>query len=226
MNYNFFDLEYYDDAVTFMVRLRNVEPAIYNQRRVAELPLPQLNNLAVSNDSFAENTESHDGIQADDVVNNDDLAHSANQNTSDSVANDTQNENSLNLDLNSSEMNVAHEYNEPSIDFNDEEHQENLDSQIQENDPLVIVKAESNVEFAPLFNIHVANAAEIEEALYESDEDDDVVLVIGSGEMPKPLAATTDDLLKRQDDKMTGDVAFNETVSGRIFFLISLKLQH
>lgn len=37
--------------------------------------------------------------------------------------------------------------------------------------------------------------------------------------MPKPLAATTDALIKRKHDKMSGDIAFNQTVGITISFI-------
>lgn len=39
-----FCLASYGDAIAYLDRLRNIEPPIYNQRRISELPLPSLEN--------------------------------------------------------------------------------------------------------------------------------------------------------------------------------------
>lgn len=71
-----FYLENYDDAIVSMHRLRNVEPAIYNSRRLAELPLPSAQNgqdsvNSSNNESFVSNREHDDIISGGDSTDGD-----------------------------------------------------------------------------------------------------------------------------------------------------------
>lgn len=69
-------------------------------------------------------------------------------------------------------------------------------------------------EYAPLFNVHAANNAEIDDLLNESSEDEDaLIMIVGPDGIPPPLEATEKKMIKRQNDKMSGNIPFNETVS-------------
>lgn len=98
--------------------------------------------------------------------------------------------------------------------------EESIDDNLSNNaevhtiDPLAIIKVE-----VPLYEVHAANNDEINQILDEAEEivcDDDVIMSIGKDGIPKPWAATDDKIIKRQNDPMSGDIAFNVTVS-RIF---------
>lgn len=69
----------------------------------------------------------------------------------------------------------------------------------------------------PLIAIHSTNDAEIEDLLNEAEEvnleEGEVVMYIGKHGVPKPWSTTSDSLVKREKDFMSGDIAFNSTVS-------------
>lgn len=78
----------------------------------------------------------------------------------------------------------------------------------------VVTKVEQPAYF---YNVHSANSASIDDVLDEQEEiiwekDPDVVNKIGRSGMPKPWLATDGNIIKREGDLMSGDVAFNETV--------------
>lgn len=80
---------------------------------------------------------------------------------------------------------------------------------------------ETKSEYVPYFDIHAANSVEIEDLLDETEEifcNEDVIMTIGKCGVPKPYLSTSEDIIKREGDKMSGDIAFNESV--RIIFVI------
>lgn len=92
----------------------------------------------------------------------------------------------------------------------------------------------------PLFDTHATNRIEIDALLDEQDytaencgsDDDDVVIFIGKSGVPKPMQTTGDFLVKRENDIISGNIAFNERVSNtdincfkEKFALIFVKFQ-
>lgn len=107
-------------------------------------------------------------------------------------------------------------------------------------DPLAITTSvEVKTEQVPLFDMHATNRMEIDALLDEQDyttencgsDDDDVVIFIGKSGVPKPMQTTGDFLVKRENDIISGNIAFNERVSTNIncfkheFVLIFTKFQ-
>lgn len=82
--------------------------------------------------------------------------------------------------------------------------------QNSESDPLdTVVKN----EYVPLFN---NNNAEIDQLLDEPEnlsDDDDVIIIVGPSGIPKPLPSAEKILTKRENDVISGNIPFNETVS-------------
>ncbi|XP_055312022.1 uncharacterized protein LOC129574267 [Sitodiplosis mosellana] len=80
-----------------------------------------------------------------------------------------------------------------------------------------VVKA----EYVPLFNIHSVNNAAIDELLDDEPEEviceDDVVMLIGQSGVPLPMASTKDELIKRENDPISGNTPFNEKRDGRVY---------
>lgn len=188
-----------------MNRLRNFEPATYNKNREKELPLPSLQNddepiNLSATDSFDDH-ENEDDTPVDDSPNNEIVSNSNSAGIAVDVAG------------------IIGD-NELAIETPDNDGSNSVDSHINDIDPLAIdaflvPKTESS-SAVPLFNIHEGNRAEIEELLDEVEEiqcDDDVIMITRGSAMPKPWSTTVDELIKRENDKMTGNIAFNQTVS-------------
>lgn len=99
-------------------------------------------------------------------------------------------------------------------------------------DPLAIgdlhdlnVCADVKVEPLPIYDNHFANDSDIENVLDEPIEEicDDIVIVIGRSGIPKPLRMTNEQTIKRENDKMSGNLTFSVSVR---FFLVDKKYQY
>lgn len=78
----------------------------------------------------------------------------------------------------------------------------------------------NNVDVKPDFQEilieRTENDSDLDEILSEEKEvvlDEHVTMLVGPHGIPKPLATTTEDLLKRENDGMSGNIAFDERVS-------------
>lgn len=81
---------------------------------------------------------------------------------------------------------------------------------------LAAIEIKVEARCVPLFNNRVANTTEIEELLDEAEEiycNEDIIMTIGQGGVPKPFFATAEDIIKRENDKMSGNIPFNWSVS-------------
>lgn len=79
-----------------------------------------------------------------------------------------------------------------------------------------VVAVKSENEYAPLFDNHNTNDDEINNLLVDSDWEssgDEVEMTGDSSRFPMPLRATENDLFKRDGDKISGDIPFNESVN-------------
>lgn len=66
------------------------------------------------------------------------------------------------------------------------------------------------------FGIHAGNSSDIDNVLEEPVEIDcgeDVIMKVGRFGIPKPWSVTSDRLVKRESDVMSGDIPFNQTVN-------------
>ncbi|XP_055309118.1 uncharacterized protein LOC129573007 [Sitodiplosis mosellana] len=283
----------YEDAVEFMNHLRHVEPAVYNQRRLNELPIPDLESqltettdftdtLNTSYDSAAdENAESVDSSGNDqslvssleEIINDpnqelevsdvndgeitnstDPLAVTVHQNCQASsevqsvstqivaTSSNTDESGSLNATVQNNEPNQSNDIRIVAVEslVDSASNKNGMDNEQQPSDTVVTegtidsendaqnleldslatgsIDRKSNV--VPLFNVHDANNDEIDQLLEEPEEivyEDDVVIMVGRHGLPKPMAATEDDMIKRENDQMTGNIPFNETGNGRIY---------
>lgn len=250
----------YNEANDFVQRIRNVEPPIYNQSRLAELPVPSVENQISPSNSSIDDHENNDNRSVYDAENNSviddastddelcqnnaclkatsniqcehvtncnhiavlneinnavDATEETSQNSVDPLTNSVTENNTSNL------TEHAHSDESYEIDISQHgEHSNNDGSSSLATDPLFIEtvtpKTEQNIPLVPLYDIHVTNNDEIDELLDEPEEifcDEEVIMKIGPSGMPKPWAATVDELIKRENDKMTGNIAFNQTVN-------------
>lgn len=97
----------------------------------------------------------------------------------------------------------------------------NSNAKDKEIDPLAIgdlddlnVCAAVKVEPLPIYDNHLANDDDIENLLDEPIEEicDDIVIVIGRSGIPKPLRMTNEQTIKRENDKMSGNLTFSVSV--------------
>lgn len=81
-----------------------------------------------------------------------------------------------------------------------------------EVDPLGSIKT----EFGRLYEIHARNSAEIDEICDEPevvDLSDGEEMVVSELGIPKPFATTEENMIKRENDSITGNIPFNVKVS-------------
>lgn len=170
---------------------RNIKPAIYNAKRLTEQPVPQI-SVAVN---------------ADNTDNADNEHHAIDHNTI---------------------------LSEPEIDFSDEvAGLDNTQNDSQPTiDPLQMSFTDISVKTEmDTINLLGSNNEAIDTLILDADDDlvtvedvvdDDIVFMVGPNGYPKPYVVSVDpkcNLIKRENDKLTGNIPFNENV--RIFLKFS-----
>ncbi|XP_055308738.1 uncharacterized protein LOC129572728, partial [Sitodiplosis mosellana] len=90
----------------------------------------------------------------------------------------------------------------------------------------------NNVDVKPVFQEilieRTENDSDLDDILSEEKEvvlDEHVTMLVGPHGIPKPLATTTDDLLKRENDGMSGNIPFNERKKGRVYKIGTKKAE-
>lgn len=222
--YFYSPLECYADAQNYMQRQRNVEPLVYNQRRLSELPIPDIGNQNVATMNSDDENSLQSFINGEEPI---EMSNSENTHATDplgdvafgggGVGSSTNNGNgqqSIQLHglLNVTNANWTTTAREPERE-NHFTGLENGTHTPQHDSPFANIVVKS--EWVPLFNVHSANNDAIDELLDEYEEvpcDDDCMMIVGSSGFAMPMSATTDDLIKREIDPMSGDMPFNETV--------------
>lgn len=256
-----------------MQRLRNVEPAVYNPRRLKELPIPDTGNQStVTNDSIH---DSHDLKVSDESRGSDE--HNANNQLSfanmseevpinemiddqnmhdtdplgdalfqgntkssvciegytntttdriaplqivaiESMANAVSSGNNSNN--HDSETDSMHSITvEDQQTFDDSQSLSEHRSMEWTNDTQPGTSITGSIvkpEYVPLFSVHSANNEAMDQLLEEQEEipcDEDVQIIVGPSGIPQPMQVTTDDLVKRENDAMSGNIPFNTSVS-------------
>lgn len=205
----------YDDAVRYLNEHRNIGRPTYNHRRLKERPLPSHGGShSQDNDLFSFAFDDSDDSDEDISIQND-TEQSLNETVSTSHQGDI---NEMDVSVNEPET-TNDNVSEEAVDFNSVLFNEDEHAVV---DPLTPIKRE-----VPLYEICAANNAEIDELLDEPTEfvfDDDVTIIIGKCGVPKPWAITSDTLIKRQNDAMSGNIAFNSTVSVIFVEFYKMKL--
>lgn len=191
-------LECYVDAQKCLEHSRNVEPPVYNERCLNELPIPDIGNQSTnnSNDGFNDSIESN-GLDE----------HTESSQIPLPIVTDE----AMIIDMdNSQNMNDMDPLGDTLLQNDTNSNQNLSDSAEFDDDTANSVKT----EYVPLFNVHCANNEAIDLVLDEPEEffcNDDVVMIIGTSGMPLPML-TADNLIKRELDPMTGNIPFNSTV--------------
>lgn len=215
-------LVHYDDAVKFTQKQRKIEPAVYNDKRLNELPIPNIDQQADNSNESSENE--FDELNDDDHVIDD---NAPNKVVSESLGNISTDETIAEMETDEDQTNngASHANFEPQIDLMDG----NFLREELEADPLLIgsERLQVKVEKDPI-DIHSENIDALEELLLNAvnvpttdtlateDDDDDVVFFIGAAGLPKPTIQIVDpisNLVKRENDTVTGNMPFNEDVN-------------
>lgn len=170
-------------------------------------------NSSEMSDAYVENP------QIEEVDHNE---FDRNENTT--VGNDVLDTNPLeNIDLNAADSVGTDEQIGNNVD-NGNDTEPLIDQSTDESDnnnavdPLANIELRSQVkaESVPLYENYTRNSAEMDTLLDEPEEifcDEDMTITIPKGGIPKPLASTGDDMIKCENDKISGSIPFNANVS-------------
>lgn len=223
-----------------MSRRRNVDPPIYNENRLEELPIPQLNDIGnrenpnvehqndVQNESetFAHmSTALADGNEHRKLKSQVDFA-SENQSTGQPST--AENLTVHDDEFQDSDTEQRSEYgNLFEQQPEDEIHHDTDDNHA--TDPLLIDSAQVKQEYSNLVENHASNSGDIDrlldieesETLVDNEEsetyvedvvDDDLTFLIGKSGIPKPREVHST-LIKRENDPLSGCISYDDIVS-------------
>lgn len=200
----------YDSAEEFKNLRRNVEPAVYYAERLAEQPIPNI-QLAVSpaSNASADNVENFDVFDGSDepcvdeeetdVVGINELSLGSTEPSSNSVENSEQNlTNDVSIDINTS--NIQHELSAGE----DSDGPLPIEAIFIDEFPLIKDDPSEIIPDDILDNLISENATVV--------IDEDISMTIGFNGVPKPFAANSEEMIKREDDPISGNIPFNLTV--------------
>lgn len=246
-------LDEYDKAVGDANNRRNIKPAIYNAKRLAEEPIPAICAAAlgdVTDINVDKPAEEVDG-PAEEVDER------AEEQASSIAPSELELPTIYPLLLSEIDANDIDQANPSEID--ELEREQSIDIALDElelpsMDPLQLSEAEIDVKLETDSNmVHYTNieaieqlltSEEIEPLLVEGDGDDaivenvpsivqdiidnDIVFLVGPEGFPKPIVINVDrttTLVKREKDQITGNIPFNEGVSNICIFHTSSNFQ-
>lgn len=173
------------------------------------------------NGAIAMETRNRQGIDAEKVT---EVGMGENfSNKANAVEMDDQHVNEPNVDdidaSNAAELNITENHNNSANDIGTIERNMNEPNASLEN------SAEFSSEFTPDVELkpdplhfvveQTGNESDIDELLEETEEivhDSDVTIYVGQDGIPKPMSTTTDNLVKRENDPMSGAIPFDEKV--------------
>lgn len=213
----------YEDAVAKCEKLRALPPAVYNQARVLEQPIPNIEQPVPECSNAATETLNPDHIGITDFGGDD---VNIETNCDDGVA-DTRGADAL---VENTTIEVAG--NEGAIGTTEMERNENCDVLVKEEPTnelnandfeqiLQIMDDEYEVDNDPVTNAPlgeiplVTQPIAVEESNADESKGDSGILISFDGEeFPQPIRATEDGLIKRDNDEVSGNLPFAERVSG------------
>lgn len=224
-----------------MSRRRDVEPPIYNEGRLDELPIPQLsdienrenpnvehqNDVQNENETFTQmSTVLTDGNEQEVEIASDQQTRKENPST-------TQPSTAQNLTVHDEEFQDS-ETEQRSDCGNlfeqqpeDEIHHDTYDNHA--TDPLLIDSVQFKQEYNDLVENHASNSGDIDrlldieksetpvgneesETYVEDVVDDDLTFLVGKSGIPKPREVHST-LIKRENDPLSGCISYDDTVS-------------
>lgn len=217
----------YEDAVIFTEKRRKIEPPVYNGKRLDEMPIPNIDQQ-MDNSNYSSENE-FDELNGDYNVDDNGPEDEANESQENISAVETLSE--TGADEAQTNNSVGQINFESQIDLADANFLHEAGSEL-EADPLLISTDDVKLENDAI-DIHNENTDALEELLLnevnnpttdgsiiEDEYDDDVVIFIGPDGLPKPkILDPIANLVKRENDIVTGNIPFNEVVN-TIFLIL------
>lgn len=111
----------------------------------------------------------------------------------------------------------------PNFECDRDEMNASLIAEVQNNmemDNVSPVVAQIKTDLVCLHEMHTGNNSDIDGILEEVEEilyGDDLVMIVGESGLPKPFSMTTDNLIKRENDAMSGNISFDRKVNMIVF---------
>lgn len=220
-----------------MSRRRDVEPPIYNEGRLEELPIPQLNDIENrknpnvdvrnENETFAQlSTVLADGNEHEVEIASDEQTRKENPLTG-------QPSTAQNLSIHDDEFQDSD--TEQRSDYGnlfEQQPEDEMHHDVDDNrdtDPLLIDSAQFKREYSDLVENHACNSDDIDrlldieesETLVDNEEsetyvedvvDDDLTFLVEKSGIPKPREVHST-LIKRENDPLSGCISYDDTVS-------------
>lgn len=170
---------------------RRINPPVYNKNRVHELPIPEIPSNVSNIQCIAQNDNNETEVSADLCIQNDSSTQ-------------------------------QHDSNEPNAQYVDEpeisieQYNEEANDSIVD-DPLAISNISADEAKVCIQLIEPSQGAvdEIIDLLDEKEvvELDDMIMIMNSTGIPRPIQTTTDGLIKHENDAISGNIAFKQMVS-------------
>lgn len=210
----------YADANAHMNRLRSTKPGLYNARRLAEAPLPDLNqNINEQNsDSDGENSESENPINDNNNVqsNNSTITEEPqpNERADSNTSFDELHVSSSSDGLPNHDSGVTNGGGAPEIQIDEVASSSSSipsnNNVCEENETKPELHSVQRVdldEIITILNDIEDDTREVNEA-NGGESEEEIEMVIINGVFPRPIHC--DDLLKREDDPISGNLAYND----------------
>lgn len=189
----------YVDAVADTNRMRSMQPGLYNVNRLNEVPLPNLDQNTDGSESEDENPNNNSQQNVSDAEEEQPNAHNDSSTSFDELAVSSSSDGVIDPDPNNA--------NKP-------EHQR--DDVTSSTNP---VPSCSNVrdenETKPVLHLlQRADVTGIDAILNdknhddEEEEEDEIEFVVVNGNFPRPVQYSCDGLIKRDDDPISGNLAY------------------
>lgn len=235
-----------DDALEYANKHRNIEPAIYNDERLTEYPIPDADEideidesingdgiddelLVQQNENGGENEhlgDTHQNEGDESILGENNASNVTNSSTNPDPIEEIMMEMSL---TDSNERNTTSSLNDESIDdtqinvavspTNETVAGNQSDAAVGNINAIDPIKCEPCLLLEPVSR----NINELEDLLtgdIVDVYDDDVVITIGKKGFGKPIQITIDGLIKHENDIVSGDVAFSDIQVSLYFALI------
>lgn len=218
-------------ARAYMNGLRTLVPGLYNARRLGESPLPDLNQntTAQSSDSEDEDPENPINESSNDQPNNNDTTvqpDSSNNldeqqpiNGDDSIASFDElavsgsSDSMINHELSgTNDRNTSESRNDDVVSSSDSvPSNSNVCDETEKKPELHSLQRADVAEINAILNADddvEDNAGEVNEAS-DDETDEQIEMVLVGGFFPRPVQYSCDNLLKREDDSISGNWAYN-----------------
>lgn len=225
----------YTDAVAYKNRLRSIEPAVYNVRRLTETPLPDL-----SQNNSDENGNENDNLSLNLSNNENDEANHQNDSSEcfDELIVSSSSDAMPNSRVNSSNDLSDDQDESIASGSNDIHSTGNGRDEVEDKPQLHLLQRADIAEINSILNDSGVNSSDesaseddrshqsvgtdanhgaednvernVVEMNEQSDSDDEIEVVLLSSSFPLPVQYSCDGLIKRDEDPISGDMAFSD----------------